>query len=59
MLYIRKTSIKEIDLSHCAAFRVLHALDTPLEKIIVTSEQLERVQASVEDSVKVQVMSEE
>ncbi len=59
VLYIRKTSIKEIDLSHCAAFRVLHALDTPLEKIIVTSEQLERVQASVEDSVKVQVMSEE
>ena len=59
VLYIRKTSIKEIDLSNCAAFRVLHALDTPLEKIIVTSEQLERVQASVEDSVKVQVMSEE
>ena len=59
VLYIRKTSIKEIDLSHCAAFRVLHALDTPLERIIVTSEQLERVQASVEDSVKVQVMSEE
>ena len=46
--------ITAIDISHNP-----HALDTPLETIIVTSDQLDRVSASVEDSVKVQVLYEE
>jgi len=49
----------EVDITANPAFRELHALDTPLETIIVTSDQLDRVSASVEDSVKVQVLYEE
>jgi Leucine-rich repeat (LRR) protein len=59
ILYIRETRIREVDITANPAFRELHALDTPLETIIVTSDQLDRVSASVEDSVKVQVLSEE
>ena len=58
VLYIRETRIREVDISANKAFRELHALDTPLESIIVTSDQLDRVSASLEGSVKVRVLLE-
>lgn len=58
VLYIRETRIRQVDISTNKAFRELHALDTPLETIIVTADQLDRVSASVEDSVKVHILPE-
>lgn len=58
VLYIRETRVREVDISANKAFRELHALDTPLETIIVTADQLDRVSASLEDSVKVHILPE-
>ena len=53
-LYIRGTQITEVDLSGNPAMRELHALDTPLETLVVTPAQYDGgVRASVSDSVQV------
>ena len=53
-LYIRFTQIHEIDLTPCRDFWQLHALDTPLQRILVTPEQYQSdIKISVEDSVKI------
>ena len=58
-LYIRETRIREVDITANPEFGELYALDTPLATLFATEEQLDRVGAVVEDSVKVQVLSEE
>lgn len=54
-LYVRETSVREIDLTPCPAIEELHANDTPLATIVATAEQAERVKAWVEDSVRVEL----
>lgn len=55
-LYIRFTQIQEIDLTPCRDFWQLHALDTPLERIVVTSEQYRSdIKISVEGAVNIVV----
>ena len=56
-LYIRFTQIREIDLTPCRDFWQLHALDTPLERVLVTQEQYQSdIKVSVEDSVRIIVI---
>ena len=57
-LYIRETRIREVDISGCPEFEGLYALDTPLATLYATEEQLDRVGAVVEDSVKVHILPE-
>lgn len=53
-LYIRFTQIHEIDLTPCPNFWQLHALDTPLERIIVTTEQYQSdIKVSVEETAEI------
>ncbi len=54
-LYVRETSVREIDLTPCPSIEELHANDTPLATIVATAEQAERVKAWVEDSVRVEL----
>lgn len=54
-LYIRETSIREVDITPCPHFRELHALDTPLGIIYATESQADVVQAWVEDSVRMEL----
>ena len=58
-LYIRETHIREVDITANPMFQELHALDTPLETIIITSDQRDRVCASVEEGVKIVVIDAE
>jgi len=51
-LYVRETSVREIDLTPCPSIEELHAYDTPLSTVLATAEQAGRVQAWVEDSVR-------
>ena len=56
VLYIRGTSIRTVDLRHNLQFRMLHALDTPLENIVITPQHdVDSIQASVEDGVRISV----
>lgn len=57
-LYIRETRVREVDISGCPEFEGLYALDTPLATLYATKEQLDRVEAAVEDSVKVHILPE-
>ena len=57
-LYIRETRVREVDISGCPEFEGLYALDTPLATLYATKEQLDRVEAVVEDSVKVHILPE-
>ncbi len=57
-LYIRETRVREVDISGCPEFEGLYALDTPLATLYATEEQLDRVGAVVEDSVKVHILPE-
>lgn len=52
-LYIRETRVREVDISGCPEFEGLYALDTPLATLYATKEQLDRVEAAVEDTVRV------
>lgn len=53
-LYIRATQIHEVNLRPCPHLMELHALDTPLKRIIVTQEQYNSdMKVSVEDTVKI------
>lgn len=55
-LYIRGTHIGEVDLRPCSNLLELHALDTPLQTIIVTEEQYNsNMKVSVPDSVRIVV----
>ena len=55
-LYIRGTQIREVDLRPCAKLLEFHALDTPLETVIVSEEQYGgEIKASVDDSVRIEV----
>ena len=57
-LYIRETRIREVDITANPEFGELYALDTPLATLYATEEQLDRVEAVVEDSVKVHILPE-
>ena len=57
-LYIRETRIREVDITANPEFGELYALDTPLATLYATEEQLDRVGAVVEDSVKVHILPE-
>ena len=57
-LYIRETRIREVDITANPEFDELYALDTPLATLYATEEQLDRVGAVVEDSVKVHILPE-
>ena len=53
-LYIRQTNIQLVDLRHNKTFHALHALETPLEYIVVTPQHnLDSITASVEEGVQV------
>lgn len=55
-LYIRGTQIREVDLRPCGNLLELHALDTPLQTIVVTEEQYgSNMKVSVSDSVRIVV----
>lgn len=56
-LYIRGTLIRTVDITPCPIFWQLHALDTPLGRIVVTREQYnsDKLGVSVADTVKVLV----
>jgi hypothetical protein len=55
-LYIRGTQITEVDLRGNPAMHELHALDTPLQTLVVTPAQYDGdIRASVPDSVRVVV----
>jgi hypothetical protein len=54
-LYIRGTQIETVDIRPCRDIMEIHALDTPLQTIITTTEQYERIiKVSVEDSVRIE-----
>lgn len=55
-LYIRETHIREVDITANPEFSELYAPDTPLATLYATEEQLDRVEAVVEDSVKVMII---
>ena len=53
-LYIRQTNIQLVDLRRNNAFHALHALETPLEYIVVSPQHnLDSITASVEEGVQV------
>lgn len=53
-LYIRFTQIHSLDLTPCTSFWQLHALDTPLERVLVTPEQYQSdIKVSVEAGVRI------
>ena len=55
-LYIRGTQIRMLDLRANPAFFVLHALDTPLETLVVTQQQYDGdLKVSCPDSVRIVV----
>lgn len=56
-LYVRGTQIEELDLHANPNIIEIHALDTPLRRLIVSREQYEsnRLRASVPDSVRIVV----
>ena len=55
-LYIRGTQITEVDLSGNPMMHELHALDTPLRTLTITSKQYDGdVRASISDSVQIAV----
>jgi hypothetical protein len=57
-LYIRQTNIQLIDLRRNNAFHALHALETPLEYIVVSPRHnLDSITASVEEGVQVLTLS--
>lgn len=57
-LYIRATQMQLVDLRGNPAFHALHALDTPLEYIIVSPQHnLDSITASVEEGVQVLTLS--
>ena len=57
-LYIRQTNIQLVDLRRTNAFHALHALETPLEYIVVSPQHnLDSITASVEDGVQVLTLS--
>ena len=57
-LYIRQTNIQLVDLRRNTAFHSLHALETPLEYIVVSPQHnLDSITASVEDGVQVLTLS--
>lgn len=57
-LYIRQTNVQLVDLRRNPAFHSLHALETPLEYIVVSPEHnLDSITASVEDGVQVLTLS--
>ncbi|MBP5540203.1 MAG: hypothetical protein J6X88_01010 [Bacteroidales bacterium] len=53
-LYMRGTGIREVDLRPCRDFWALHALDTPLDRIVVSPEQYNSdLKVSIADTVQV------
>ncbi len=57
-LYIRQTNIQLVDLRRNTAFHALHALETPLEYIVVSPQHnLDSITASVEEGVQVLTLS--
>lgn len=57
-LYIRQTNIQLVDLRCNNTFRALHALETPLEYIVVSPQHnLDSITASVEEGVQVLTLS--
>ncbi|MBR1851332.1 MAG: hypothetical protein IJ789_08205 [Bacteroidales bacterium] len=53
-LYIRGTKIGDVDLTHCTNFLQLHATDTPLRTIRITTEQYEQnIQISCSDTAAI------
>ena len=57
-LYIRQTNIQLVDLRCNNAFHALHALETPLEYIVVSPQHnLDSITASVEEGVQVLTLS--
>ena len=57
-LYIRQTNIQLIDLRCNNSFHALHALETPLEYIVVSPQHnLDSITASVEEGVQVLTLS--
>lgn len=55
-LYIRGTRIREVDMRPCVNLFEIHALDTPMELLVVSPEQYDgKIKASVEDSVRIEV----
>ncbi|MBO4600451.1 MAG: hypothetical protein J5641_06900, partial [Bacteroidales bacterium] len=53
-LYIRQTNVQLVDLRRNPAFHALHALETPLEYIVVSPRHnLDSITASVEEGVQV------
>lgn len=55
-LYIRATQIREVDLRSCPHLLELHALDTPLQTLVVTEEQYNsHMKVSVADTVRIEV----
>lgn len=56
-LYIRGTQIRSVDISPCPVFWQIHALDSPLQRLIVSQEQYssDKLKISVADTVKVLV----
>lgn len=56
-LYIRETNIRQVDLRRNRSFKTLHALDTPLENIVLSPQHdLDDMRASVEDWVQLVVL---
>ena len=57
-LYIRQTNMQLVDLRRNTAFHALHALETPLEYIVVSPQHnLDSITASVEEGVQVLTLS--
>lgn len=54
LIYLRATQIKEIDIRPCLDLWQIHALDTPLQHLIVNQTQYSSdLKVSVEDTVKI------